>query len=210
MKALCGPCGGSGVCTHCKMTINHGQYRPYCAPCYYHLNPDVPCTRNYLTKQRYLYDCIKRDITTPLTSYDRKIADGCSLRKPDFFWDCLTHCVVVENDENRHISVECEDRRTMEIFQDLGNRPLVMIRFNPDNYRDNEKGLVRGCFKLDATAKLQVQEGEWKRRWRALKKEIERSLTTIPEKDVRIEYLFYGVNEEDESESEGEEEKTND
>ena len=35
----------------------------------------------------------------------------------------------VEIDENQHTNYSCENKRTMEIFNDLGRRPLVMIRF---------------------------------------------------------------------------------
>ena len=33
----------------------------------------------------------------------------------------------------------CENKRIMEISQDLGHRPIVFIRFNPDEYNKNGK-----------------------------------------------------------------------
>ena len=44
------------------------------------------------------------------------------------------HVVIIEVDENRHSGYSCENIRTMEIFQDIGCRPCVFIRFNPDSY----------------------------------------------------------------------------
>ena len=34
----------------------------------------------------------------------------------------------------------------MELFQDLGNKPLVMIRFNPDEYLNDKNEMVKSCW----------------------------------------------------------------
>lgn len=208
-RETCKYCDGSRVCRNCKISQTN-RYRPYCAPCYYHLNPDVPCTRNYLTKQRFLNDWLKLEIDQPAV-YDSKVQGGCSARRLDWRWECLTHTVGLENDENQHVSTQCEDKRTMEIFQDLGNRPLVLIRFNPDSYRDSENERIKGCFELDEKNKLEVVSDEWERRTKALKPVLLRALTTIPGKEVTVKYLFYNEvdvsDDEEEDEEEEEEEK---
>jgi hypothetical protein len=99
--------------------------------------------------------------------------------------------VVLECDEDRHVSKDCEDRRMMEIFTDLGSRPLVMIRFNPDKYRDENDKKVKGCFSYDDAMKLEVCDEEWARRWDVLKKVLTESLTTVPTKEITPHYLFY-------------------
>ncbi len=73
---------------------------------------------------------------------DRKIEGGCSRRWPDLFLDMGSHIVIVEVDENKHDTYDrtCENRRLMEISQDLNHHCLVMIRFNPDGYVYPEKG----------------------------------------------------------------------
>lgn len=43
----------------------------------------------------------------------------------------------------------------MEIFQDLGNRPLVVIRFNPDKYDK-----INSCFKLTKAGWLSLNKKE--------------------------------------------------
>ena len=50
------------------------------------------------------------------------------------------HIIIVEIDENAHINYDssCENKRLMELSQDLGFRPIVFIRFNPDDYIDKE------------------------------------------------------------------------
>ena len=90
-----------------------------------------------------------------------------------------------------HKGIDCEDRRTMEMFRDLGSRPLIMIRFNPDKYRDECGKSVNSCFAFDEKHILVPVQDEWQRRWSRLKGIIIRSLTTTPEKEVTIEYVFY-------------------
>ena len=49
---------------------------------------------------------------------------------------------------------KCKNKRIMEIFQDLGSRPIVFIRFNQDKY-DN----VQGCFLLTPkTGQLKIEK----------------------------------------------------
>jgi len=59
-----------------------------------------------------------------------KQTGGCSKMRPDVFIDKFTHVVIIECDENQHKDTSCENKRTMELFQDFGNRPIVFIRFN--------------------------------------------------------------------------------
>ncbi len=69
---------------------------------------------------------------------DRRIEGGYSRRRPDLFLDMGSHIVIVEVDENKHDEYDCtcENKRLMEISQDLNHRHAVMIRFNRDGYVD--------------------------------------------------------------------------
>jgi len=69
------------------------------------------------------------------TSMDRQIEDGCGAERPDFLFECTTHCIVVEVDENQHKSrpCECEQTRMVNISQSLG-MPTIFLRYNPDEY----------------------------------------------------------------------------
>jgi hypothetical protein len=70
-------------------------------------------------------------------SYDQMIDRGiCGKKRPDFVFDCGTHMIVVEVDENQHegYTCECEQVRMINITQSLGMR-TVFIRFNPDKYK---------------------------------------------------------------------------
>ena len=61
----------------------------------------------------------------------------------------------------------------MEISQDLGHRPLVFIRFNPDDYANEHGKLIKSCWKLNALGIMQIIKGretEWNERLENLKK----------------------------------------
>jgi hypothetical protein len=50
--------------------------------------------------------------------------------------------LIIEVDENKHDNYDCscENKRIMLISQDLGHRPVVLLRFNPDGYlKDGKK-----------------------------------------------------------------------
>ena len=79
----------------------------------------------------------------------------------------------------------------MELFQDFGNGPFVIIRFNPDSYRDDSGTRVGGCFTLDEKGSLGVCEEEWERRVGYLISTIQRWLDILPIKEVTEEFLFY-------------------
>ena len=60
---------------------------------------------------------------------DKRIEGGCSRYIPDIFIECLTHSVIIEVDENQHDTYDCtcENRRMMQLFEDLGSLPLILI-----------------------------------------------------------------------------------
>ena len=44
----------------------------------------------------------------------------------------------------------------MEISQDLQHRPIVLIRFNPDSYRDQVGILVNSCWQLNKIGVMSI------------------------------------------------------
>ena len=82
-------------------------------------------------------------------TFDKRVdGDACFPRRPDAFLDLLTHIVVIENDENQHRSYDesCENKRSMQLLVNVALRPLVVLRFNPDAYRDASGRLIGSCF----------------------------------------------------------------
>jgi hypothetical protein len=71
-------------------------------------------------------------------SCDRMVDQGeCFKYRPDFLFDCGTHFVVLEVDENQHKdkTYACESVRMFNIFQSLGGMATRFIRYNPDGYK---------------------------------------------------------------------------
>jgi len=82
----------------------------------------------------------------------------------------------------------------MEISQDLGHRPLVFIRFNPDDYVDESGKLIKSCWKLNALGIMQIIKGretEWNERLENLKKCIHYWIENSTEKTVEVIELYY-------------------
>jgi hypothetical protein len=122
---------------------------------------------------------------------DRRVNGGCSKKKPDFFFELLTHVIMVEVDENGHMSYDqsCENKRMMELSEDIAHRPLVFIRFNPDKTSSGP-----GCWGYDETGRAVVKKKraiEWQERLAALTAKITFWLSTIPDKTVELIKLYY-------------------
>ena len=125
---------------------------------------------------------------------------GCSKKRPDVLIDLLLYSIIIECDEEQHKNYECENKRTMQLFEDLGERPLILIRFNPDSYVENKKK-IKGCFtpltKIEDIHKKKfydLNEEEWKRRVDILEEVIRGKIKEeIPEKEVEELKLFYDV-----------------
>ena len=118
--------------------------------------------------------------------FDKKVNGGCSSKRPDVRIERLTHSIIVEIDEHQHKNYSCENKRTMTLFKDLGSRPIVFIRFNPDKYGDN-----KSCFsKTPKTGQLKPNKKELDKRLPVLKKTIHQYLEP-QNKNVHIVKLFY-------------------
>ena len=205
-RSTCVECGGSSICEHKKIRStcvdctpknacqncfqiyipNRSRFKPYCFRCYCVLNPDVEIPRKFMLKEHHFRDVLKEHFKELKMVFNKKVDNGCSSRRPDLRIECLTHTIVGENDENKHDKVSCENKRMMELFQDLGNRPLVMVRFNPDKNKTSE-----GCFKFTKTGALSLNKKEWNKRIKKLISRIQYHIDNVPSKEVTIEYLFY-------------------
>jgi hypothetical protein len=152
------------------------------------LNPDVKIPTRFKLKQNFFYELIKGDFE--ITSYD-KILNGCSRKRPDLFFECLTHSVILEIDEDQHISYDsqCEITRLNELFIDLADRPMVMIRFNPDKYSNTPS-----CFKFNDKNIIIPDKDEIEHRYSMLKERLEFYIYNIPTQLSTIEYLFFDDN----------------
>ena len=112
--------------------------------------------------------------------------------------------IIVEIDEHGHKAYDAEkDReRTATIKADLGNVPIVFIRFNPDSYEktesDGSKKRVHSCWSKDKQGLVYIKrEEDWNNRLIALlgviQKYIECPPNALPagKSQVVEEYMFF-------------------
>ena len=171
----------------CDIIKNRNPYyQGYCMHCFKHLFPDKPIPQNYKNKERLVTEYILE--TFPQFSWivDKRISNGCSKRRPDLYLDLGYQVIIIEIDENQHklYDCSCENRRLMELSLDVGHRPIVFLRFNPDAYFRNvvsscsssssssdKKELVSSCWNLDSAGVSKLKKSkqvEWAERLRVL------------------------------------------
>jgi hypothetical protein len=148
--------------------------------------PDQPS--HYKTRENSVGMFLRNAFPDITLTHDKRV--DCHLYRPDFVIDMGSHTIVVEIDENQHKSYDtsCNNRRLMSIFEGLGTRPMVMIRFNPDNY-DN----VPSCWTKNHTL---AHEEEWKQRLEILRQRIVYWMNNEPERELSFEHLFFTFSEE--------------
>ena len=197
MKARCKICDGSQLCKSplCE-TRGIKKYNGYCLPCCIHLCPDIKISRNFKTKENDIVDRVKNEFPGFSWVCDKRVVDGCSKRRPDLLLDMGTHIIIIEVDENKHDTYDCscENKRLMEISQDVGHRPIVFIRFNPDNYVDKDEKKISSCWKVNGYGVMQVSKTkivEWEERIKELLSQIQYWVDNITEKTVETIELFY-------------------
>ena len=159
--------------------------------CFMSLFPTETVFRNYKTKEGAVLSHINQCFPDLFIHNDRRIGGGCSAKRPDFFIELLTHVIIVEVDENAHMTYDqgCENKRMMELSEDIGHRPMVFIRFNPDGNSDGAS-----CWGVDKSGLAVVKKkraAEWQERLAALTATIGFWKVTIPEKTIELIKLFY-------------------
>jgi hypothetical protein len=173
----------------CDTIVLNSHYRGYCVRCFSHLFPGEKVSRNYRTKERAVTEAVQEHYPDFDWVYDRKVSGGCSKRRPDLACDFGSHILVVEVDEHRHEGYSCENKRLMELMQDFGMRPMVVVRFNPDAY-----GSVTSCWGTGKNGIQRVKPSkvvEWKGRLGALLEAIRGYVGSPPSKELTVDHLFY-------------------
>lgn len=167
------------------------KYEGYCLFCFMNTFPDKSVSRNYKTKEKSVVDYVINQYPNISWISDKKIQDGCSRRRPDLFLDLGYQIIIIEIDENQHIDYDCscENKRLMELSQDVGHRPIVFIRFNPDEYDD-----IKSCWGFDNRGINKVKkskEKEWNERLNILSQTIDYWLENNTDKTIEVIQLFY-------------------
>jgi len=173
------------------------KYDGYCLFCYMNLFPDKPVSRNYKTKEYSVVEYVKTNFTHLTWISDKIIQDGCSKRRPDLLLDLGYQVIIIEIDENQHIDYDCscENKRIMELSQDLNHRPIVFIRFNPDEYKFQDKTITScwGINKNGICVVKKTKKSEWSDRLETLKEQINYWIhpDNKTDKTIEVVQLFY-------------------
>jgi len=184
----------------CDNTLSRKKnFKDYCRFCYVNMFPDQPLCQNYKTKESSVAQFITTNFPNFTWNLDKKIEDGCSKRRPDIMCDLGYQVIIVEIDENQHTDYDCscENKRIMQLSQDLGHRPIIFIRFNPDGYTKSNNEKITSCWGTDLkTGILKIKSNkkdEWNERLNSLKSQIEYwcNETNKTEKTIEIVQLFY-------------------
>lgn len=171
------------------------KYNNSCFRCFVHENPDHQFAKNYLAKEKHVIEFIKdKFASNHEVHFQKKIDGGCSKRRPDAYIDLHTHTLIIECDENQHKNYDttCEIARINELFTDLGDRPIIFIRFNPDSYKDADGKTVKSCFSYHKTTGLAYinDKKKWTERLTTLETTIRKHIANIPI-ETKFEYLFF-------------------
>jgi hypothetical protein len=196
-KSRCKICDGSELCVAplCE-TRGIKKYGGYCLPCCIHYCPEIQVSRNYKTKENDVVQRVLEKYPDFNWVADKKIQNGCSKRRPDLLLDLGSHVIILEVDENKHTTYDCscQNKRLMEISQDIGHRPVVFIRFNPDAYVNQEGTKITSCWRINGYGVLDISKSkrdEWHSRINMLIQQLEYWINNIPHKTVEIVELFY-------------------
>jgi hypothetical protein len=176
------------------------KYDGYCTYCFVHMFPEKAISKNYKTKEKTVADYIKQQFIDIDIKTDKIIEGGCSKRRPDIFIDLGYQVLIVEIDENQHINYDslCENKRIMQLSEDVEHRPIIFIRFNPDDYIDgNEK--ITSCWSINKKGVCcikKTKEKEWYERLNKLHTTLLYWLNpknTTNNKPIEIIKLFYNT-----------------
>jgi hypothetical protein len=188
-------CKSSWCSTHVQ-----AKYDGYCLYCYMHLFPDKPVSRNYKTKEHAVAEFVKTTFQGLTWIADKQVSGGCSKKRPDLLLDLGYQVIIVEIDENQHAVYDCscENKRIMELSQDVEHTPIVFIRFNPDDYDENGTK-ISSCWGLDKNGICVIKKSkkcEWTQRLNILKDQIcyWTNPTNTTNKTIETINLFYDVN----------------
>lgn len=208
-KSICKDCGGayvcehekqrnqciictpSSACQHCQaISILSSHWKPFCFRCYCVLHPDAVIPRKFKLKENYVVEALKEQFQETVTMViDKKVEGGCSRRRPDVSIDFGSHCLMIEIDEKQHSSYACEEKRMMDLFEDVGFRKIIFLRFNPDSYRYHGT-LYRSPFSYTPTGILKLNQEEFDRRMAELVARI-RVHSQEPAELFTVEFLFF-------------------
>ena len=116
------------------------------------IKQDQMMKKHMKKKEMFIGNLLKEEIKQDLSYQDEVVDSSCSKVRPDFVYDCCSHIVIIEVDENQHKSYSncgstkeekqfMENKRMFMIYQSFGGPNVIFIRYNPDSFRVKDKVL---------------------------------------------------------------------
>jgi hypothetical protein len=193
-------------CLSCGAGTDKGdsKFDPLCFQCYCLVNPDEDLPRKFQFKEQvFIKDFSKwfkkmnLSNITQYHTYNKSIDGGCSMRRPDVFIDCGTHYIVLELDEHQHTGYSCETLRISQLWEDVAELPLVVLRLNPDFYIDSHEIRNPSCFDYSINGRMTIKS-EWNIRMKVFYTEVLKYIryyidnpNNTPLKFITVKHLFY-------------------
>ena len=168
------------------------NYNQYCYRCFIYNNPEKQIVKNYRTKKFYVVDYIKK--LFPLLNWSFNTSIGLSKRRPDILLNLIQHVLIIEINENQHISYDDEEIRVLDISRDLNYKKMIFIKFNPDSYINNKKQKIKSCWEYSSNGSIIIPENkinEWRLRLFILYQVICYWLDNYSLNNIHICELFY-------------------
>jgi len=175
-KNRCILCDGNELCKSllCKTRASN-KYGGFCFCCFAIEFPDDIAVYNYRNKEFAVDTFILQQFKEVNWVCDKSIKGGSSRKRPDLLLDLENKIIIIEIDEFQHsssrYSYKNDMKRMEELSQDVNNKPIIFIRFNPDSYIDTDGEKFDSCWgSVELRGIIQVvNKLEWDNRLEILK-----------------------------------------
>jgi len=117
--------------------------------------------------------------------------------RPDLLLELDNKILIVEIDERQHSNYlgKKERKRIELISQSFGEKIVIVIRFNPDDYNNKENKYISSCWYYDKEVnKLKIRDDkleEWGCRLGVLKNKIEECIVSDYDVKLKVIKLYY-------------------
>lgn len=169
----------------------------YCRNCYKNLFKKNKEDINFRKKEKIIIKEIINKFPNFTWIKDKPIEWGKSNKRPDLLCDFGYQVMIIEIDEYSHRKYDKikEENRDIQLLEDTGYRPIIFIRFNPDNYITKTGKIVQSCWhRNNKTRDLEIRnnkKNEWNNRINKLLETIEFWSMTQSNEIIKTIKLFY-------------------
>ncbi len=154
----------------CEKNIDSNKNEGYCSYCFINMFPEKSIDNKMKnTKELQTIMEIKNNFPNKNFVFNKSINNA----RPDIILKLDKHIIIIEIDENQHknYNEKCEQNRINDLYENLGYKNIVLIRFNPDKYINSLKMTRESCFIIDNHGKYildKKQIKEWNKRIKKL------------------------------------------